>query len=182
MNHPESLWLSTANPVPKVSSLGRDLQTEVAIIGAGYTGLIAAHHLARAGIACVVLEANDIGWGASGRNGGMAVLRYKTPWSELARKFGNERTRDLHRLLLGALDLLESVVHEYRIDCGFARCGHVTAANGKSALAMLEDDVRWLSSEGRDNVYSMQAKRASGPAPAATSAATSICARAASIR
>ena len=152
MNHPESLWLSTANPVPKVSSLGRDLQTDVAIVGAGYTGLIAAHHLSRAGVACVVLEANDIGWGASGRNGGMAVLRYKTPWSELARKFGNERTRDLHRQLLGALDLLESVVHEYRIDCGFARCGHITAANGKSALGVLEDDVQWLATEGHDNI------------------------------
>lgn len=155
MNHPQSLWLATANPVPKVSPLGHDLQTDVAIIGAGYSGLIAAHHLARAGVACVVLEANDIGWGASGRNGGMAVLRYKTPWAELARKFGNERTRNLHRLLLGALDDLESVVHEYRIDCGFARCGHVTAANGKSALGVLEDDVRWLSSEGGDNVPRM---------------------------
>lgn len=152
MDHPNSLWLTTANPAPKVSSLGRDIQTDVAIIGAGYTGLIAAHHLARAGVACVVLEANDVGWGASGRNGGMAVLRYKTAWSELARKFGSERTRDLHRLLLGAIDLLEAVVQEYRIDCGFSRCGHVTAANGKSALKMLQDDVRWLSAEGGDSV------------------------------
>jgi len=78
MEHPQSVWLTTANPAPRLPQLERDDQTDVAIIGAGYTGLSAAHHLARAGVACIVLEANDVGWGGSGRNGGMAVLRYKT--------------------------------------------------------------------------------------------------------
>jgi len=150
LNHPQSLWLTTANPAPQLSALERDLQTDVVIVGAGYTGLVAAHHLAHAGVACAILEANDAGWGASGRNGGMAVLRYKTPWSELAADIGHDRTRHLHGLLHDALGLLESAVLEYRIDCGFARCGHITAANGRSALATLEADVRWLSSEGGD--------------------------------
>jgi gamma-glutamylputrescine oxidase len=145
--HARSVWLSTANPAPQFPQLDRDIQTDVAIIGAGYTGLAAAHHLARAGVACIVLEANDVGWGASGRNGGMAVLRYKKPWSSLAREFGRERTRHLHRLLHQALDLLEQTVGEYGIDCGFERCGHITAANGKAALATLVSDVQWLASE-----------------------------------
>jgi glycine/D-amino acid oxidase-like deaminating enzyme len=155
MQHPPSLWLATANPVPELPTLERDLYTDVAIVGGGYTGLVAAHHLSRAGVACAVLEANDAGWGASGRNGGMAVLRYKTPWSELAKRFGHERTRYLHRLLLEALDLLEETVGEYRIDCDFERCGHITAANGKAALATLSDDVRWLETEARDKVPRM---------------------------
>jgi glycine/D-amino acid oxidase-like deaminating enzyme len=95
-----------------------------------------------------VLEANDIGWGASGRNGGMAVLRYKTSWGALARELGDERTRALHRLLLEAIDLLESVVAEYSIDCGFSRCGHITAASGRRAMAMLQADIQWLASIG----------------------------------
>ena len=148
MDHPNSVWLTTAHPALELPKLESDLQTDVAIIGAGYTGLSAAHHLSRAGVACVVLEANDVGWGGSGRNGGMAVLRYKTSWGALARDLGDERTGYLHRLLLSAIDLLEAAVSEYRIDCGFSRCGHITAANGRSALAMLEDDVQWLATIG----------------------------------
>ena len=148
MDHPRSVWATTAHPAPQLPTLDRDLHTDVAIVGAGYTGLAAAHHLSRSGVACAVLEANDVGWGASGRNGGMAVLRYKKPWSALARELGRERTRHLHRLLHQALDLLEQTVSDYAIDCGFSRCGHVTAANGKRALATLDADVEWLASEG----------------------------------
>jgi gamma-glutamylputrescine oxidase len=148
VEHPKSLWLTTAHPAAVYPRLKGDFQTDVAIIGGGYTGLIAAHHLARAGVACVVLEANDIGWGASGRNGGMAVLRYKTSWGALARELGDEGTRALHRLLLEAIDALESVVSEYAIACGFSRCGHITAASGRRAMAMLQADVQWLSSIG----------------------------------
>ena len=148
MEHPRSLWATTANPAPQVPALETDLQTDFAIVGGGYTGLAAAHRLSRAGAACAVLEANDVGWGASGRNGGMAVLRYKKPWSTLARELGRERTRHLYRLLHQALDLLEQTVGEYAIDCGFSRCGHITAANGRGALAMLQADIEWLASEG----------------------------------
>ena len=148
MAHPNSLWLTTAHPTPDYPRLEGDCETEIAIIGGGYTGLIAAHHLARADVASVVLEANDIGWGASGRNGGMAVLLYKTSWGALAREMGDERSRALHRLLLDAIDALESVVSEYAIDCGFSRCGHITAASGRRAVAMLDADVQWLSSIG----------------------------------
>ena len=155
MQHPQSLWFSTANPAPPLAPLHGDVQTDYAIIGAGYTGLAAAHHLTRAGAACVVLEANDAGWGASGRNGGMAVLRYKKSWAALGRDLGHERARSLHRLLHDALDLLEATVSEYRIDCGFVRCGHVTAANGRSALTGLEDDVRWLAAEAHDTAASI---------------------------
>lgn len=153
--HAPSVWLSTVNPTAELPRLGRDLYTDVAIVGGGYTGLVAAHHLSRAGVACAVLEANDAGWGASGRNGGMAVLRYKTPWAVLAKRHGHERTRHLHRLLLQALDLLEETIGEYRIACDFSRCGHITAAHGSRAVTMLKADVQWLESEGRDNVPRM---------------------------
>jgi glycine/D-amino acid oxidase-like deaminating enzyme len=148
VEHPSSLWLTTAHPPRTYPRLQGDHQTDVAIIGGGYTGLLAAHHLARSGVSCAVLEANDVGWGASGRNGGMAVLRYKSSWCAIARELGDEHTRALHRLLLEAIDLLESVVAEYAIDCGFSRCGHITAASGRRAVAMLQADVQWLASIG----------------------------------
>lgn len=146
--HPQSVWVSSARPARAFPQLTADLRTDVAIIGGGFTGLAAAHHLARANVACAVLEANDIGWGASGRNGGMAVLRYKTPWAALARHHGEEVARRLHGLLLEAVDTLEATVAELGIDCDFARHGHITAANGKAAIAMLEADVQWLATIG----------------------------------
>ena len=142
-----SFWAATANPHPELPTLDADLDTDVAIVGGGFTGLTTAHYLARSGIACAVLEANDAGWGASGRNGGMAVLRYKSGWAALAREHGTETARRMFRALHGAIDALEATIAEYRIDCGFARCGHITAAHGPKPMAALEEDVRWLERE-----------------------------------
>jgi glycine/D-amino acid oxidase-like deaminating enzyme len=151
--HAQSLWLSTAAIAPpKLPQLDRDVSTDVAIIGAGYTGLAAAHHLSGAGVECLVIDANDAGWGASGRNGGMAVPRYKKSWSSLAQEFGRERTRHLHRLVYQAVDLLEQTVAEYGIACGFSRDGHITAAHNARSLEMLKADVQWLTSEGGDRI------------------------------
>lgn len=146
--HASSVWMTSAHPVRDFPKLQHDQQADVAIIGGGFTGLSAAYHLARAGIACAVFEAHDIGWGASGRNGGMAVLRYKTPWAVLARRHGEAVARRLHALLLEALDGLEATVADLGINCDFSRYGHLTAANGRSAIEMLEADVQWLRAIG----------------------------------
>ena len=65
-----SLWTATAGPAPDFPTLTGEVEADVAIIGAGVTGLSAALHLAEAGMRPVVLEARTPGWGASGRNGG----------------------------------------------------------------------------------------------------------------
>jgi len=65
-----SLWSATANPSAPCPELQADVSADVAIVGAGFTGLSAALHLAQMGRSVVVLEAQTPGWGASGRNGG----------------------------------------------------------------------------------------------------------------
>ena len=65
-----SLWSATANETPTCPTLTSELEADVAIVGAGFTGLSAALHLAELGKQVVVLEAQTPGWGASGRNGG----------------------------------------------------------------------------------------------------------------
>ena len=142
-----SFWAATANPHPDLDSLTQDIDTDVAIVGGGYTGLTVAHYLQRSGTSCVVLEANDAGWGASGRNGGMAVLRYKSGWAGLTQQAGLDTAQSMFRLLHDGIDSLEATIAEYGIDCGFSRCGHVTAAHGPKPLAGLESDVRWLERE-----------------------------------
>ena len=65
-----SLWSATADPTPDCPELRATVEVDVAIIGAGFTGLSAALYLAKLGQRVVVLEAYTPGWGASGRNGG----------------------------------------------------------------------------------------------------------------
>lgn len=150
-SHPNSVWAATANPRSNLPCLEDDIETEVAIIGGGYSGLSTAHHLSKAGVDCVVIEANDVGWGASGRNGGMAVLRYKKGFSELATLYGDETTLGLYRLVMEAVDTLEGIVREYSIDCGFSRYGHITAANGRKSVESLEADIAWLARRAGDH-------------------------------
>src|SRR5260370_19924670 len=72
-----SLWASTAEPLRTFPSLAGDIHADVVIIGAGYTGLSAAHHIAKSGLAPVVLEANRPGSGASGPNGGVISTKLR---------------------------------------------------------------------------------------------------------
>ena len=65
-----SLWSATANPTSDFLPLSDSIEADVAVIGAGFSGLSTALHLAQAGQRVVVLEAQTPGWGASGRNGG----------------------------------------------------------------------------------------------------------------
>lgn len=148
--HPPSVWNATAAPAAALPTLEQDIQVDCAVIGGGFTGLNAARHLSKRGASCCVLEANDAGWGASGRNGGMAVLRYKYGWAELARQHGSEETLLLYRLVFDAVDSLEANVRELGLDGGFARYGHITAAYTPKHAQSLADDVQWLASCAND--------------------------------
>ena len=68
--YPASYYAATAAPLSPLPMLSEKISADVCVIGAGYTGLSAALHLAKAGRRVVVLEAHRVGWGASGRNGG----------------------------------------------------------------------------------------------------------------
>jgi glycine/D-amino acid oxidase-like deaminating enzyme len=131
-------------------ALSGDAAADVVLVGAGFTGLSTAWHLQRAGLSAIVLDANDIGWGASGRNGGMLPPRYKKGFATLARKYGHDVTRRLHRLILEAVDTVEAIVDDGGFDCAFARTGQLTAALSPDHLASLEADAVWAAAEAAD--------------------------------
>lgn len=139
-----SLWHSLSQPKTKTGPLKNDIATDCVVIGAGFTGLNAAWTLMKAGVEVVVLEANEPGWGASGRNGGMAVLRYKKSWSELAAIYGTEKAINMLALLESAVNTIENNVNELKLNCGFHRYGHITAAYSKHDLNILMKDIEWL--------------------------------------
>jgi glycine/D-amino acid oxidase-like deaminating enzyme len=109
-----------ARPLPEV--------VDVAVIGAGFTGLSAARTLARRGARVAVLESESIGWGASSRNGGMVLTGLKLGVSKLISRYGRERTQRMYAASLASIDCVEQTVREEAIDCDFSRCGHLEVA------------------------------------------------------
>jgi glycine/D-amino acid oxidase-like deaminating enzyme len=122
-------------------------RVDVAIIGAGYTGLSAARTLAKKGARVAVLEAKSIGWGASSRNGGMVLTGLKLGMKRIQRRYGSAVARQLFQSSLDAIHAVEQVVREENIDCGFARFGHFVAANKPKHFDDLQEDVEFMEKE-----------------------------------
>jgi glycine/D-amino acid oxidase-like deaminating enzyme len=121
-------WLTTAEfPATDPSQTLPD-SVDVAVIGAGFTGLSAARTLARRGANVAVLESETIGWGASSRNGGMVLTGMKLGINKLISMYGRERTKRMYAASLDSMDCVEQIVTEDEIDCDFSRCGHLEVA------------------------------------------------------
>ena len=121
-------WLTTAE-FPVVDATRPLPETvDVAVIGAGFTGLSAARTLAKRGAKVAVLESETIGWGASSRNGGMVLTGMKLGVNQLISRYGRELTQRMYAASLATIDCVEQIVREEAIDCDFSRCGHLEVA------------------------------------------------------
>jgi glycine/D-amino acid oxidase-like deaminating enzyme len=120
-------WLTTTE-FPKTESQNLPDRVEVAVIGAGFTGLSAARTLAKRGAKVAVLESETIGWGASSRNGGMVLTGMKLGVNQLISMYGRELTRRMYAASLATIDCVEQIIREEAIDCDFSRCGHLEVA------------------------------------------------------
>jgi glycine/D-amino acid oxidase-like deaminating enzyme len=109
----------------------------VVVVGAGYTGLSAALHLAERGADVVVLDAAEPGWGGSGRNGGQIIPGLKHDPDELERQFGPETGRRMWQIAGGAADFAFELVARHKIACHAERCGWIAAAPHAAALESL---------------------------------------------
>src|SRR4030088_2264415 len=96
-------------------------RVDVAVIGAGFTGLSGARALAKRGARVAVLEAETVGWGASSRNGGMVLTGMKLGVNKLISMYGRELTKRMYAASLETIDCVEEVVREEGIDCNFSR-------------------------------------------------------------
>ncbi len=120
-------WLTTA-PFPSTETRPLPDRVDVAVIGAGFTGLSAARTLAKRGAKVAVLESETIGWGASSRNGGMVLTGMKLGVNQLISKYGRELTQRMYAASLETIDCVEQIIREEEIDCDFSRCGHLEVA------------------------------------------------------
>ena len=133
-------WDRTPRPVIKDIELPK--ATEVAVIGSGYTGLCTAIQTSRNGLDTVVLDAQDIGWGGSSRNGGQVSTSLKPSFKELSRKYGEEMARELLKEGIKALQWIGDFIQEEKIDCDFKRVGRFYGAHTQTQFKLLERQIR----------------------------------------
>jgi glycine/D-amino acid oxidase-like deaminating enzyme len=135
---PKSLWAATtARPEPYPLLHGR-VDTDVCIIGGGFMGLSAALALAERGTHVALLEAAEIGWGASGRNNGLVAPGLKRdPW-QVRRMLGAERGGRLLKFSGAAPDRVFDLIDEHGIDCDANRDGWIQAAHSRLAKRVVE--------------------------------------------
>jgi len=112
--------IAPAQPLPETA--------DVAIVGAGFTGLSAALALAKRGAKVVVLESETIGWGASSRNGGMVLTGLKLGVNKLISMYGRELSQRMYAASLETISTVERIVKEENIACDFERTGHLEVA------------------------------------------------------
>src|SRR6202012_1110870 len=134
---------SSTTPAPRRQLRG-DLRADVCVIGGGFTGLSAALHLARAGAKVVVLEAQTIGFAASGRNGGQIHSGHRKEQAELETWLGKVHARDLWDLAEESKGLLRSLAADLAPDAN-VKPGLIIAAHDRAALRGLEAEVEHLA-------------------------------------
>ncbi|NWN61949.1 NAD(P)/FAD-dependent oxidoreductase [Pseudomonas allii] len=133
----KSLWSATAPSVVPTPGLSESVTVDVAIVGAGYTGLSTALHLAERGVSVCVLEANEPGWGASGRNGGQVNPTLKYDPQQLVQMFGPERAEPLISTVSNSADLVFKLIEKHGIDCTPVRKGWMQVSYSEKGVAGL---------------------------------------------
>jgi gamma-glutamylputrescine oxidase len=115
--YPGSWYAATAEPLPRFAPLKGAQRADVCVVGGGYTGLSAALHLAQAGRSVVLLDAQRVGFGASGRNGGQLGSGQRVEQDKLEKSLGIERAKRLWQMGEDAKDLVKSLIAKHEINC-----------------------------------------------------------------
>lgn len=147
---PPSLWAATAEPAPEIEALDGDHATDVLVIGGGYAGLSTALHLAEAGIQTTLVEAHQIGWGASGRSGGQVIPGIKYDPNGMRELFGADAGDKAAHAFGGTPDHVFDLIERHDIACEATRAGWAQPAHSKSAEAEALERCRQWQALGAD--------------------------------
>lgn len=143
-------WHDSLEPPCALPPVDAGFDTDVAIVGAGFTGISTALHLAEAGVKVAAFEAKHIGYGASGRNGGQIIPGLKYDPEDLVAKYGPEKGRALTELVGGAADYAFDLIAKHKIDCRPVRGGWIQAAHSPLALEAVMKRARQWRAVGVD--------------------------------
>ncbi|MEP2029135.1 MAG: FAD-binding oxidoreductase [Paracoccaceae bacterium] len=156
--YPGSWYAATANQSPEFEPVKGEIKADVCIVGAGYTGLSAALHLAEVGLDVVVLEAHRVGFGASGRNGGQLGSGQRMEQDGLEKLVGKADAVRLWQLGEESKTLVKELIKSHNIDCHF-KPGVAHTASSKSDVKHLHDYAEKLRQDyGYDEIETLDSE------------------------
>lgn len=154
-----SLWLETAAEADPSSPLEGDARCDVAIVGAGFTGLAAAVSLAEQGVDARVLDGGFVGWGGSGRNAGGVIRGFKSSRSDLIRSFGEARGGAMAAFGDRTVAAVYDMVERFGIDCDLRRTGWILPAHNRAGLKRTEARFRTWTDDGVEGLEMLDRAR-----------------------
>jgi glycine/D-amino acid oxidase-like deaminating enzyme len=155
----KSFWLATYGEYYPNPPLQGDLKVDVAIIGAGFTGLSAAYNLRAQdpGVSVAVLESEVVGYGASGRNGGFSMTLFGLEPAVTKALFGHQRTVEAHRYMERSVDYVDELVREHHIQSDYWYPGFLRAATTPGYVKRILNDLEILTSLGISGISWIEA-------------------------
>ena len=138
-DHTNSYYAATRKHVADYPTLRGEHRCDVVVVGAGFTGISAALHLAERGYDVVIVEANRVGWGASGRNGGQLIDGF-VEIDKIEKRFGAEAGALARQMGTECRDIVVQRVDQYEIDCDL-KFGYLDLAIKPSEMQDLEEHV-----------------------------------------
>ncbi len=147
-----NFWQQSKEPRTVHPPVAGDLSVNVAIIGGGYTGLATAYHLKTAdpSLDVAVLDAETAGFGASGRNAGFVMTLFGASSGLMKSLHGKDKLLAAHRYMESAIDALEAMVKEHKIDCDFERSGFLKVATSPTYEKRIKDEIELFHSIGAE--------------------------------
>jgi glycine/D-amino acid oxidase-like deaminating enzyme len=148
-----NLYRDIAQPAPPTPPLDGNVRADIAVVGGGITGLSTALHASEAGAQVVLLEAEDPGFGASGRNGGQVNAGLKLDPDTVERDFGPDLGGRMNALAGAAPSLVFDLIHRHGIACDARRNGTLRAAVHARHAAAIRTTVEQLARRGAPVEY-----------------------------
>ncbi|MGL4911536.1 MAG: NAD(P)/FAD-dependent oxidoreductase, partial [Romboutsia sp.] len=148
----ESYWISSSKH-NTFNSLDEDIKTNTLIVGGGIVGVTTAYLLSKNGINVVIVDANKIGHGSSGRNTGKITSQHDIVYSKINNKYGFESAKLYYEANNNALNLIESIIRENNIDCSFKRLPSYIFAENENYLEELREEYEVCKNIGIDCEY-----------------------------
>ncbi len=157
----KSFWLATYGEYQPNPALQGEIKADVAIVGGGFTGLSAAYNLRKAepAMTVVVLEGEEVGFGASGRNGGFSMTLFGLEPAVTKAFFGQQRTVEAHRYMERAVDYVDELIREYAMQSEYWFPGFLRAATAPGYVKRIQHDLEILTSMGIQGLEWIDANR-----------------------
>ena len=153
-------YAATANPVPDRPALQGDIESDICIIGAGYTGLSTGLFLAEQGFKVTILEAAKVGYGATGRNGGQIVNSYSRDIDTIEKQVGMDGAKVFGQMAFEGNRIIRERIAKYDIKCDLKN-GGVFAAFTAKQMGHLDHQRKLWARHGHDQVEMLDKKQLS---------------------